>query len=135
MQLAAGARGADSAPAASRPAWVGEACGPPSALRCNDLESRTDVQVMVRMRRSPSPAQLAAATNPIVAAATLMVDIRLDGSVSAVLGKMDLTTRRYVFQRVDPRPDQPYGPGQLPLAVYHAAQEYWTDYVEAPFRA
>lgn len=113
--------------------------GPPeSRLRppagwCNTRDPASELPGMRRMQRVPSESQVLAAANPIVSAATLMVDVHEDGSVSSVLGKLDLSSRRYVFTRLILPPVRLYAAGELPIALHDVAYTYWQDWLDAPW--
>lgn len=79
---------------------------------------------MVRRSRVQLPREREALSNPVVAAATLMVDVHEDGTVTAMIGRMDMASRRYVFDTLVVESAVRFVPRQLPLAVFSAGAAY-----------
>lgn len=69
----------------------------------------------------------------IVQAVTLMIDICDDGTMTAVLGRLDVATRRYGFTRLADQLAPSPSKYQLPLALNQVAEELMVDINNAPW--
>lgn len=88
---------------------------------------------MVKMRRTPTGKQAAALQDPLRHSVTVCVDIAKSGAVTAVVGTMDLASRRYRFVRLADRNAGPPDKYQVVTALQSAVNEMLDDAIKAPF--
>lgn len=76
---------------------------------------------MVRNALHPSPVQ------PLCASISLTISVGNCGSVTGLLGRMDMTTRRYTFVRLDLPPVDPSIGKGIRQAIFAAVSALGTD--------
>lgn len=79
------------------------------------------------MRRAPSAHEIELATDRRTHAITVCLDLSESGLVRGVIGRQDLTTRRYVFDRVEPFKTEQRGLQALIAALPSVGQAYWEE--------
>lgn len=85
------------------------------------------------MRRAPSAHEIEYVTDPRTHALTVCLDLSESGLVRGVIGRQDLTTRRYVFDRVEPFVTESRGLQALIAALPSVGQAYWEEKFSAPW--
>lgn len=88
---------------------------------------------MTRMRRVQTGRRSDPDAAAVVQAVTLMIDICDDGTMTAVIGRLDLTTRRYCFTRMADQLAPSPSKYQLVLAINQVAEEMMVDINNAPW--